>query len=169
MPTRASALGGPRADVARLYAEHAARVHRWVSRFGVGTDAEELVHEIFVKVLERLDGFRQESSPTTWLYRMTTNHCLNRLRDHGRRVELWRAHGDALWATPIADADQETVAFLGQFWRSLDDELVEVGIYYFVDGMTHAEIARIVSCSERTVGNRIERLRKAATAARGEP
>ncbi len=156
--------------MARLYAEHAARVRRWVTRFEVGTEADEIVHEIFVKVLERLEGFRRESSPTTWLYRMTTNHCLNRLRDHGRRAELWRAHADALWGAPVADADQETMAFLGQFWRSLDDDLVEVGIYYLVDGMTHAEIARIVSCSERTVGNRIERLRKAAaTAARGEP
>jgi len=156
--------------VARLYAQHAARVHRWVLRFETDADAEEVVHEIFVKVIERLDGFRAEASPTTWLYRMTTNHCLNRLRDHGRRAQLWREHADALWTTPVPEADQETVAFLGQFWRGLDDELVEAGIYYFVDGMTHAEIARIVDCSERTVGNRIERLRKAAAAAtRGEP
>ena len=49
-------------------------------------------------------------------------------------------------------------------------ELAETGIYYFIDGMTHAEIARIVGCSERTVGNRIERIRKAAEAAtKGAP
>jgi RNA polymerase sigma-70 factor (ECF subfamily) len=170
MHSRASPPGVLQNDVARLYAQHAARVHRWVQRFEAAGDAQEVVHEIFVKVLERLDGFRAESSPTTWLYRMTTNHCLNRLRDHGRREQLWREHADALWTTPVAAADQETVAFLGQFWRGLADELVEVGIYYFVDGMTQAEIGRVVGCSERTVGNRLDRLRKAATAAaRGEP
>jgi RNA polymerase sigma-70 factor (ECF subfamily) len=155
------------ADVARLYADHAGRVHRWVLRFASTDEAEEVVHEIFVKVLETIDRFRAESSPTTWLYRMTTNHCLNRLRDRGRRAELWREHGAPLWTAAVADADQETVAFLRQFWRRLDDELVEAGIYYFVDGMTHAEIARIVGCSERSVGNRLDRLRKAASAAAG--
>lgn len=155
------------ADVARLYSEHAARVHRWVRRFEAHADAEEVVHEVFVKVIERIDRFRAEASPTTWLYRMTTNHCLNRLRDKGRRAQLWAQHSDALWSTPIAAADQETVAFLGQLWRGLDDELLEVGVYYFVDGITHAEIARIVGCSQRTVGNRLDRLRIAARAAAG--
>jgi RNA polymerase sigma-70 factor, ECF subfamily len=172
MHTRASTGRGgdgavPRADVARLYALHAARVHRWVLRFEAAGNAEEVVHEIFVKVIERIDRFRAEASPTTWLYRMTTNHCLNRLRDTDRRAQLWREQADTMWTVPVVAADQETVSWLGQFWRGLDDELVEVGVYYFVDGMTHAEIARIVGCSERTVGNRIERLRRAATAAAG--
>jgi len=154
-------------DVARLYREHSKRVYRWVQRFESAADAEEVVHEIFVKVIERIDGFRAEASPTTWLYRMTTNHCINRRRDSGRRAELWRAHAGALWAQPVVAVDQETVAFLRQFWATLDDELVETGVYYFIDGVTQAEIARIVGCSERTVGNRLRRLRSAANAAAG--
>lgn len=153
--------------VASLYAQHAPRVLRWVRRFAV-PEPEELVHEIFVRVLERIDTFRAESSPTTWLYRLTTNACLNHLRDTGRRAELWREHIDgALWTTPTPAADQEVVASFRQLWHRLDDELVEVGVYYFVDAMTHAEIARIVGCSERTVGNRLERLREAALDAAG--
>lgn len=158
----------PQAEIARLYAAHAARVLRWVRRFSTERDPEELVHEIFVKVIERIEQFRAESSPTTWLYRVTTNHCLNRMRDQSRRATLRREHVDPLWSTAVAPADQEAVAFLGQLFRSLDAELAEVAVYYFIDGMTHAEIARIVGCSERTVGNRIERLRKAARVAAGE-
>ncbi|MBX7079406.1 MAG: RNA polymerase sigma factor [Nannocystaceae bacterium] len=157
-------------EVARLYAEHAGRVHRWVRRFEPAGDATEVVHEVFVKVLERLADFRADASPTTWLYRVTTNHCLNRLRDRGRRAQLWQQHAAALWQADSAAADQETVASLTELWGNLDDELAETGIYYFIDGMTHAEIARIVGCSERTVGNRIERIRKAAEAAtKGAP
>jgi RNA polymerase sigma-70 factor (ECF subfamily) len=153
-------------DVGTLYADHAKRVFRWVKRFYSPIEAEEVVHEIFVKVLENLDGFRSDSSPTTWLYRMTTNHCLNRLRNQGRREELWRERG-AAWAVPIEPADQDTVTFLRQFWRTLDDELVAIGLSYFVEGMTHAEIARVQGCSPRTVGNRIERLRELALVAAG--
>ncbi len=159
----------PQSEVARLYADHAARVHRWVQRFEPGAEAQEVVHEIFVRVIERFGDFRAESSPTTWLYRVTTNYCLNRLRDRGRRAELWQRHGRTLWDASITPADQETVAALAQLWQGLDDELVEAGFYYFVDGTTHAEIARIVGCSERTVGNRIERLRKLANDAAGGP
>jgi RNA polymerase sigma-70 factor, ECF subfamily len=158
----------PQPEIAHLYAAHAARVLRWVRRFSTERDPEELVHEIFVKVIERIEQFRAEASPTTWLYRVTTNHCLNRMRDQGRRAELRREHLDATWAIAVEPADQETVTMLGQLFRALDAEQAEVAVYYFIDGMTHAEIARIVGCSERTVGNRLERLRKAARAAAGE-
>lgn len=153
-------------DVGALYADHAKRVYRWVLRFYPRDEAEEVVHEVFVKVLENLRGFRNESSPTTWLYRMTTNHCLNRRRNEGRRDELWREHA-APWAVPIEPADQDTVTFLRQFWRTLDDEMVGIGFHYFIDGMTHAEIARIQGCSARTVGNRLERLQALALRAAG--
>lgn len=159
---------GP-ADVGALYAAHARRVHRWVLRFYPTEDAEEVVHEIFVKVIERIDSFRNDASPSTWLYRMTTNHCLNRLRNEGRRAQLWREHVDTTsWFTPTATADQSTLTFLREFWRTLDHELLTVGFHYFVDGMTHAEIARVLGCSARTVGNRIERLRDLALTAAGE-
>ena len=149
-------------DVGALYAQHAARVHRWVLRFYPPEEAEEVVHEVFLKVLERIDGFRRDASPTTWLYRLATNHCLNRRRNEGRRSELWREHGGAPWVVPAATADQHTVTYLREFWRALDDEQVAVGLLYFVDGMTHAEIARVIGCSPRTVGNRIEGLRALA-------
>ena len=160
------ALTGPRrADVGALYAEHSGRVHRWVLRFYRRGDAEEVVHEIFLKVLERIEGFRNESSPTTWLYRTTVNHCLNRIRNEGRRATLWQDARNAAWMKPVPPADQDTLAFLNQFWRQLDPELIAIGIHYFVDGMTHAEIARVVGCSARTVGNKLERLRAHAHAA----
>jgi len=150
-------------DVGRLYAEHSARVLRWTLRFFPRDEAEEVVHEVFVKVLERIEGFRNDASPSTWLYRMTVNHCLNRLRNASRRAELWREQGDASpWVAQVTQADQDTRTFLQQFWRQLEPDLVAVAFHYFVDGMTHAEIARIHGCSPRTVGNRIDRLRELA-------
>lgn len=149
-------------DVGKLYADHASRVFRWVLRFYPRAEAEEVVHEVFVKALERIESFREDASVTTWLYRLTTNHCLNRLRNANRRAELWREHGQAPWTVPCGLADQDTVTFLRQFWRQLDDEHVAIGLHYFVDGMSHAEVARVVGCSPRTVGNRIARLRSLA-------
>lgn len=156
------AVSESRLDVAGLYSRHASMVLRRVLRFFPRDEAEEVVHEVFLKVLESADGFRAQASPTTWLYRLTTNHCINRVRDRGRRDELWKRHGAAMWERRVATDEQETAVFLGQFWHSLDDELVQIGVYYFVDGLTHAEIARITGVSRRTIGNRLEELRTRA-------
>ena len=62
-------------------------------------------------------------------------------------------------------ADPETRAFLKQVWRLLDEELSEIGTYHYVDGLTQAEIADLLGCSRRTVGNRLTTLRATVTAA----
>jgi len=153
-------------DVAPLYRRYAPLVMRRVRRFVGPQEAEEVVHEVFLRVVEKVDSFRAESSPVTWLYSLTTRHCLNRVRDTGRRRELLE---ERVLDVPIpgpAAPSSETALFIKQLWRSLDPELAQVGVHYFVDGMTHDEIARIQGCSPRTIGNRIHQLQELARAAR---
>ena len=47
-------------------------------------DAEDAAQEIFIKVYDALPRFDPRAKFSTWLYRITMNHCLNVLR--GRRV-----------------------------------------------------------------------------------
>ncbi len=148
-------------DVDALYREWGPMVYRRILRFYGPEEAEEVLHEVFLKVLENLDGFREDASPSTWLYRIATNHCLNRLRNHKRRRELIAEHGEDLYPSAIGSR-QESELLLRQLWKQLPDELLQIGVYYFVDGMTHAEIARILDVSRRTVGNRLKELEELA-------
>ena len=142
--------------VAELYEKYARMVHRRALRFYDDAEAEEITHEVFLLVLEKVDTFRAEASPATWLYRITTNHCLNRLRNRGRRRELWRARS---MDGPTAQAPaQEEALVLRRLWEELPEELLQIGVYYHVDGLTHDEIARITGLSRRTVGNRLDEL-----------
>ena len=50
--------------------------------------ASDATQEIFLKVWENLDSFRNESSVSTWIYRITVNTCLLYLRKSSSRKEI---------------------------------------------------------------------------------
>ena len=51
-------------------------------------DSDDLVQEIFVKVWNNLDKFREDAKLFTWLYRIATNECLNFLNKKKKRFFL---------------------------------------------------------------------------------
>lgn len=150
------------ADIAALYARYGGMVYRRVLRFFNAQEAEEVVQEVFERALTRFSSFRGDSSPSTWLYRLTTRHCINRKRDAARRAELWREHAPGALPLPMTPADQDAVTLLHELWRDLDEELLLIAVAYHVDGLSHAEIAAQIGCSRRTVGNRLEALTRLA-------
>ena len=48
-------------------------------------DAQEATQDVFVKVHERLVGFKGDASVGTWIYRITINTCLDRLKARRRK------------------------------------------------------------------------------------
>ncbi|MBL7852414.1 MAG: sigma-70 family RNA polymerase sigma factor [Cyclobacteriaceae bacterium] len=48
-------------------------------------DAEDAAQEVFVKMWRKLDGYREDSKITTWLYTMVTNQCLDVLKSPARK------------------------------------------------------------------------------------
>lgn len=64
-----------------LYELHRTKVYNLSWRMlGTPHDAEDALQEVFLKVFDRIKNYRGESAFSTWLYRMTTNHCLDLLR-----------------------------------------------------------------------------------------
>ena len=120
-----------------------------------------------MKVVDRNHSFRGDSSPSTWLYQLTTRHCITRLRNRTRRQELWTHTEDLAWASPVSAASQESSALLAELWKELDPKLVEVGIYYHLDGMSQPDIAKLLGVSRQTVGARLSQLKEAAIALGG--
>jgi RNA polymerase sigma-70 factor (ECF subfamily) len=63
---------------ADLYREHSKAVYYLALRYlGDPQRAEDVTHDVFLKVYRKLDEFRGESAFRTWLYRITINHCHN--------------------------------------------------------------------------------------------
>jgi RNA polymerase sigma-70 factor (ECF subfamily) len=127
--------------------------------------ARDAAHDVFVKVLGAFSEFRNEASPVTWLYRATTNHCLNMLRAKLRRPEVQRDDHDALASESISVADRMTLTTV---LARVPEHLREIAVYYYLDQMSHEEIAGLTGLSRRTVGNRLVEFHTAARFAAGE-
>jgi RNA polymerase sigma-70 factor (ECF subfamily) len=95
----------------------------------------------------------------TWLYRITTNLCLNRLRDRRRRSELRQELDEEQAAT---GRRMELTPDVRKLLAALPEQEAAAGVYYHVDGMTHEEIAGVLGVSRRTAGNLVARFDSAA-------
>ncbi|OON66942.1 RNA polymerase sigma factor [Hymenobacter sp. CRA2] len=51
-------------------------------------DADDLTQDVFIKVWNHLENFRQDASLFTWIYRIATNECLNFLSSKRRKFFL---------------------------------------------------------------------------------
>ncbi len=64
-----------------LYEMHRKKVYNLSWRMlGSPNDGEDALQEVFLKVFDRIKNYRGDSAFSTWLYRMTTNYCLDLLR-----------------------------------------------------------------------------------------
>jgi RNA polymerase sigma-70 factor (ECF subfamily) len=80
------AQSGNQAAFAQLVHTYDQTVLRLALRLtGSESDAQDIHQEAFLKVYKKLDGFRFECSFSTWIYRIVTNICLDRLRRNRAR------------------------------------------------------------------------------------
>lgn len=140
------------ATLAALYARYSRSVFRRArTLLGDSDAAKDATQEVFLRVMraEPGDGFGEE--PMAWLYRTTTNLCLNSLRDVKRRGELLtERRGD-----DTSKDNQDARILVRRILAQVPEDLQEVAIYHYVDELSQAEIAEILGVSRRTIGNRL--------------
>jgi RNA polymerase sigma factor (sigma-70 family) len=145
-------------DVEALYRSYGHSVLRRARQILANeADAGDVVQEIFAGLVARPEQFDGRSAPSTFLYAMTTHACLQRLRDRRNRLRLVDEHVRP-WVADVdtrsADARTAVRAVLAQ----LPDDEARAAVYYHLDGMSHAEIAEVMDCSARHVGNLLARM-----------
>lgn len=126
--------------------------------------AEDATQEVFLRLLAADEQVLVHPEPLAWLYRVTTNLCLNRLRDERRRAML-------IARNPRMDRQQESAAevraVVADILRRVPSELQEIAVYYHADGMTCDEIAALIGVSRRTIGNRLVEFQSVTSAVMG--
>lgn len=154
----ALAAAGDAHAFARLYREHAARIHTLARRMAGDQDADELTQDVFVRAWEKLRTFRGESAFGTWLHRLAVNLILAKRAAHAKRRS--RDAGDeALEWTPARAAPPELGMDFETALKRLPEGAREVFVLFDVEGYRHEEIAGMLGVSVGTSKSQLHRAR----------
>lgn len=113
--------------------------------------AEDATQEIFIKILKSVESIPTEDAMMPWIHRVTTNHCLNALRDTRRRAEPMATES---MPEPRDDDFEDSVVtkdFAEQLMARQPEELKAPVMLYHVKGMEQSTIASWLGVSRRTV------------------
>ena len=143
---------------------------------GAGPDAEDLVHETYMKGLAAFPALRDRERIRPWLCRILARLVLDRYRGEGREVAVGDLADldrfsiyELIWnEDPLPYSDNLHQDFLAQF---PDDEvrkallaLPEVYrvplVLLYVEDLSYRELAEILGCPVGTIMSRLHRARK---------
>jgi RNA polymerase sigma factor (sigma-70 family) len=121
--------------------------------------ARDAMHDVFVQILTRADEL-SDHAPSSLLFRIATNVCLNRIRTRRRRPE----DGDPSLLVEIAEltdpaARSAARAALDALFRHEPDDTAVIAILHLHDQMTLEEVAAEVGMSVSGVRKRLAKLR----------
>lgn len=147
------AISGDAEAFGGLYAFHLEAIYRYILvRVSDINDAEDLTEQVFLKAWEALPGYEQrECRFASWLYRIAHNVVIDHYRLQKRTIPAsllevsdWDARQPTTLDKVIADEERDALV---QAVECLPEEQRRVIFLRFVEGMNHAEIARILDKS----------------------
>ena len=157
-------MEGSREALAMLWQDQSANVLNLAFRMLRDRDqAEDILMDVFVQVPKAVKGFRGQSALNTWLYRLTVNACLMKLRSQKRHRELEEEKIDTIIEEALGKVDATEESF--------DAELLEKGLAQLpaetrsmlwlkdAEDLDVKDLAEIYGMPEGTVKARLSRAR----------
>jgi RNA polymerase sigma-70 factor (ECF subfamily) len=132
------------------------------------TEAEDVCHDVFIKIFKNLDSFREESKLSTWIYRLTVNQCLNHIRK--KKILKWFSldfmteEGNSITEIPDQSENPESEYEKKDADKILNDALAKLPerqktalLLHNYEDLSYQEIANIMNCSVSSVESLIFR------------
>ena len=158
-----------RSIICKIYEKHHKRMLYTAAQI-LGKDrAEEAVHDVFVKLIEKFENNSKEYGDKPGQYFVITvrNHSLNILKRE--RIEFLSLEedqaGDDIFQSDDAGPEEtllgdEAIERLAALIQRLTPAARQVLEYRFIEGYSNIEIAKILGISQSAVSTRIDKARK---------
>jgi RNA polymerase sigma factor (sigma-70 family) len=132
-------------------------------------DAEDLVQDVFIKVFENIQQFKEEASLGTWMYRIAVTQSLDFIRKKKRRkragtILSWFGVGEKESLAVVEfnhpgviAENREQAAILFRAIAQLPENQKSAFVLRKVEGLSVQEIAGVLSSSESAVESLLSR------------
>lgn len=134
-------------------------------------DAEEIAQDVMMKVIRRIDAFRGDSALSSWIYRITFNTAMSRLRNskHSRPLEVLQSDLATSTATEPFDVPDwsglgDEAVMRSELRQALARALTELPDVYRVpvvlrdiQGLSTAEASQVLNVKTQTLKSRLHR------------
>ena len=137
-------------------------------------DAADMAQEALIRIFRSIASFKEQSSFSTWIYRITTNVCLDEIRKRKNKKvvsldeEIRMEDGEIKRQfmsddiQPDAAAEQKELrTMVNNAINSLPEDQRIVITLRDIQGLSYDEISTVLDCPSGTVKSRINRARQA--------
>ena len=135
-------------------------------------DAEDAAQEVFIQVYNSIGQFKENSTLSTWIYRITITKCLDHTRSKKRKKRfafissLFSEKNDLLHEPPdfnhpgVQLDRKEDAAILFKMVNSLPENQKTAFLLNKIEGMSYIEIADVMKLSESAVDSLLQRAKQ---------
>ena len=124
---------------------------------GDAGDADDVAQEVFVRVYQHIGDYRPRGKLSTWLFAMARNACIDRLRYRKRHpTEPLEGVPEPATTAQYDDAGEHIAAAIAD----LPEEQRTAIVLAEYHGLSYAEIAGVMKCSEKSVESRLYRAKQ---------
>lgn len=137
-------------------------------------DAGDMAQEALIRIFRSIANFKEQSSFSTWVYRITTNVCLDEIRKRKNKKvisldeEIRMEDGEMKRQIMSDDLQPDAAAeleelrtFVSDAINSLPEDQRLVITLRDIQGLSYEEISSVLDCPSGTVKSRINRARQA--------
>ena len=134
-------------------------------------DASDMAQEVFIRAHKSLRRFRGDSRFYTWLYRITINSCINKLKSQKpilslndyniSQQHLRQTSGPSPDRNPVKRLeDKELQRYVQNGINSLSDKYRSAIVLRDIQGLRYQEIAAVLGCSLEAIRSCLYRARQ---------
>ena len=122
-------------------------------------EAEDVTQDIFIKVYEKLDGFRGQSQFKTWLYKIASTTCIDVIR---KKKSLWNFINRLIEKRSINEPEKgnDENSWIQEVLNKMPPNQRLLLVMRYIQGFSNKEIAEIQNTTEGTIKVQIFRARE---------